>query len=96
MEGIKEENDTTHDNNYDNKTKVNKTVRKRTSTKTVIKPPQSYENDITKNMKKLLISDEKADVPENINILYSKSGNYMFKYSNKKTPFENACPWLLE
>jgi hypothetical protein len=36
------------------------------------------------------------DVPERLTNIYSKSGNNHFIYSNKKLPFENACPFVYE
>ena len=47
---------------------------------------------ITNSVDKLDINDDCT--PEKITTHYSKSGNFMFQYSNKKTPFENACPWI--
>lgn len=51
-------------------------------------------DDITENINKLSISNDNNEVSEKISTFYSKSGNYMFRYSNKRSPFENAFPYF--
>ena len=70
-----------------------KVVRKRTYKKkhiVIVNSPNI--NEVTENITKLTINDS---VPEKLVTFHSTSGTHMFQYSNKKTPFENACPWLL-
>lgn len=68
------------------------TTTKRTS-KVIVKSPTI--DDVTEKIDKIAIDKDAHDIPENISTIYSKSGKHMFQYSNKKTPYENACPWLL-
>lgn len=91
MEGTDKDYD--HDDEPPKKKKVvrNRTYKKKP--KVIIKTPPSV-NDVTENINKLAIRNDNDDVQEKISTFYSKSGNLMFQYSNKKTPFENACPWL--
>ena len=86
------------DHDHDEPPKKNKVIRNKTLKNHligIVKAPPN-ENDVTENINKLSISDENDEVySEKINTFYSKSGNHMFQYSNKKTPFENACPWFI-
>ena len=86
--------DEDHDN--DKIPKKKKVVRNRSYKKTpkVIVKASASVNDVTENINKLAIHDDNDAVSENITTFHSKSGKHMFQYSNKKTPFENACPWL--
>lgn len=85
-----------HDHDDDETPKKKKVVRNRSYKKTpkVIAKASPNVNDVTENINKLAICNDNDAIPEKITTFYSKSGNHMFQYSNKKTPFENACPWL--
>ena len=77
-----------------NKKVVRKISLKKTP-KVILKTQPSVKDVIENiNINKLAIRDENDDVQEKMSTFYSKSGNIMFQYSNKKTPFKNACPWL--
>ena len=94
-EGRRRDEEHDHDHN-DETPKKKKVVRNRSYKKTpkvIVKASPSV-NDVTENINKLAIHDDNDDVPEKFTTFYSKSGKHMFQYSNKKTPFENACPWV--
>lgn len=94
VEGREEGKD--EDYNPHEKPKKKKVVRHKSYKKTpkVVVKASPNVNDVAENIDKLAICDNNDDVPEKITTFYSKSGNHMFQYSNKKTLFENACPWL--
>jgi hypothetical protein len=82
-----------HDDEPQKKKKMVRNITYKKKHKVIVKTQPSV-NDVTENINKLAIRDDNDDISENIITLYSKSGKHMFQYSNKKTPFENACPWL--
>jgi|UniRef100_A0A6C0BQR4 hypothetical protein len=68
--------------------KENKTRRKRNVEKISIEISK-----MSRSMELISLSID-DDVQEKLTNIYSKSGNTHFIYSNKKLPFENACPFL--
>lgn len=71
----------------------NKAIRKLSYKKNVkiILKTSDVDEDITESIDNLCIHN---GAPEKVTTMYSMSGKHVFLYSNKKTPFENACPWI--